>query len=153
MAALDQASKENYLGNPEVISKLLVRFVTESAQRRDSSTQAGEVERQERADAMALADIFLGRVPKFAPMIPWNSPGNIDEWIAAELKHSDVGGETPEELLASAMIHYLHGSFRIWDLASDGMAPEEWQARFTRHIQRFIHLLLGIPTPNDDEED
>jgi hypothetical protein len=57
MAALDQAFKENYLGDPKVVSKLLSDFSAEALRRRASGMDVEEAGICDNGHALALAEI------------------------------------------------------------------------------------------------
>lgn len=147
MAALDQASKENYLGDPKVVSKLLRDFSDEALRRRASEMDDEEARICDEVQAAALADIFLGKNPDYAPMIPWNSPGQIDRWLADELKHLKVTAETPELTVANVMHWILKDMFGFADLAEE---EKNWNIGAT--LENFTNVMLGISIYDDDEE-
>jgi hypothetical protein len=157
-AALDQASKENYLGDPEVVGNLLRTFRDAALKRRNSEMDSEEVSVCDHGHALALADIFLGKVPSYAPMIPWNSPGQIDRWVADELHRPGFEGQSPEHTIANAMACYLNDYFYIAKMLSQNPKPEDWvNAEMEKIDSRYVCLLLGIPyqekkpEPTDDE--
>ena len=62
IAALDQASKENYLGDPKVVRKLLSNFSTEALLRLDSEMDDEDARICDDEQAAALADIFSAKI-------------------------------------------------------------------------------------------
>lgn len=148
MAALDQASKENYLGDPKVVRKLLSDFSTEALRRLDSEMDDEEARICDDEQAAALADIFLGKNPAYAPMVPWNSSGQIDRWLADELKHLKVAEKTPELTVANVMHWILKDMFSFADLTEK---DRNWNIDAT--LENFTNVMLGISIYDDDEED
>ncbi len=97
--------------------------------------------------AAALADIFLGKNPDYAPMIPWNSPGQIDRWLADELKHLKVADKTPELTVANVMHWILKDMFSIANLAEE---DRNWNIDAT--LENFTNVMLGISIRDDDDD-
>ena len=158
IAALDQASKPNYLGDPEVVGNLLRKYRDAAVESRKSKMDPEERIVCDHGYALAMADIFLGKVPAFAPMIPWNSPGQIDRWIASELHRPGFDGQTPEQTVANAMACYLNDFFDLANILTHSPKPDNWVNTEMEKIDaRYVHLLLGIPNkekkpePTDDE--
>ena len=145
MAALDQASKENYLGDPKVVSKLLSDFSAEALRRRASGMDDEEANICDDSQAAAIADIFLGKSPDYAPMIPWNSPGQIDRWLADELKHLKVADKTPELTVANVMHWILKDMFSF-----TGLTEEDRNWNIDATLGNFTNVMLGISIRDDD---
>ena len=145
IAALNQASKENYLGDPKVVSKLLRDFSAEALRRRASGMDDEEANICDDSQAAAMADIFLGKSPDYAPMIPWNSPGQIDRWLADELKHLKVADKTPELTVANVMHWILKDMFSFTDLTEE---DRSWNIDAT--LGNFTNVMLGISIRDDD---
>ena len=153
MAALDQASKPNYLGDPEVVGNLLRKYRDAAVESRKSKMDPEERIACDHGYALAMADIFLGKMPAYAPMIPWNSPGQIDRWIASELHRPGFEGQTPEHTIANAMACYLNDNFDLAKALVQSPKSEEWaNAEMEKIDSRYIHLLLGIPYQEKVEE-
>jgi hypothetical protein len=158
VAALDQASKPNYLGDPEVVGNLLRKYRDAAVESRKSKMDPEERIACDHGYALAMADIFLGKVLAFAPMIPWNSPGQIDRWIANELHRPGFDGQTPEQTVANAMACYLNDFFDLAKIFIHSPKPDDWVNTEMEKIDtRYVHLLLGLPNkekkpePTDDE--
>jgi hypothetical protein len=153
MAALDQASKKNYLGDPEVVGNLLRKYRDAAVESRKSKMDPEERIACDHGYALGMADIFLGKVPAFAPMIPWNSPGQIDRWVASELHRPGFEGQSPEHTIANAMACYLNDNFDLAKAHVQSLKSEEWaNAEMEKIDSRYIHLLLGIPYQEKVEE-
>ena len=154
LAALDQAAKENYLGDPKVVSKLLSDFSADALQRRASAMGVEEANICDQGHALALADIFLGKVPAFAPMIPWNSPGHIDKWLANELYLFEIARETAELTVANAMVCYLDQVYAIEkDMAQSPLSDEWRNTEMNKNNVHYTNLLIGIPQNDSDDDD
>jgi hypothetical protein len=158
VAALDQASKPNYLGDPEVVGNLLRKYRDMAVESRKTKMDPAERMACDHGYALGMAEIFLGKVPAYAPIIPWNLPGQIDRWIASELHRSGFEGETPEQIVANAMLCYLQDNFDLAKSRVQSPKSEEWaNAEMEKIDSRYIHLLLGIPykekkqEPDDDD--
>ena len=153
MAALDQASKPNYLGDPEVVGNLLRKYRDAVVESRKSKMDPEERLACDRGYALGMADIFLGKVPTYAPMIPWNSPGQIDRWVADELHRPGFEGQTPEQTVANAMACYLNDNFDLAKALVQSPKSEEWaNAEMEKINTRYTHLLLGIPYKEKEQE-
>ena len=158
MAALDQASKPNYLGDPEVVGNLLRKYRDMAVESRNTILDPEERLACDHGYALGMAEIFLGKSPAYAPIIPWNSPGQIDRWIASELHRPGFEGETPEQIVANAMLCYLQDNFDLAKALVQSPKTEEWaNAEMEKIDTRYVHLFLGIPyqekksEPTDDE--
>jgi len=153
IAALNQASKENYLGDPKVVSKLLRDFSAEALRRRASGMDDEEANICDNSQAAAMADIFLGKSPNYASMIPWNSPGHIDNWLATEIFWAEIVGETSELTVANAMTCYLDQVYEFGKyFTKSPQSDETLKMEMDKNIVHYTHLLLGIPY-NDDVDD
>jgi hypothetical protein len=158
MAALEQASKENYLGDPKVVSKILSDFSAEALQHRASGMSAEKANFCDLGYALALADVFLGKVPNFAPMIPWNSPGQIDRWLETELREENVASESPEMTVAKSLNCYLKHIFSIYEMPKNGVPDGQWEWNIDATLENFTNVMLGVsirddePTEEDDDE-
>ncbi|HAO81021.1 MAG TPA: hypothetical protein DCQ92_19040 [Verrucomicrobia subdivision 3 bacterium] len=153
VAALDQASKPNYLGDPEVVGNLLRKYRDMAVESRKTKMDPEERMACDHGYALGMAEIFLGKAPSFAPMIPWNSPGQIDRWIASELHHPGFEGQTPEQTIANAILCYLQDNFDLAKAHVQSPKSEEWaNAEMEKIDSRYIHLFLGIPYQEKVEE-
>ena len=150
IAALNQASKENYLGDPKVVSKLLSDFSAEALRRRASGMDDEEANICDDSQAAAMADIFLGKSPDYAPMIPWNSPGQIDRWLADELKEEKVAAESPEMTVAKTLNCYLKHMFSIYEMPKNGVPDGQWEWNIDATLGNFTNVMLGISIRDDD---
>ena len=158
MAALDQASKPNYLGDPEVVGNLLRKYRDMAVESRNTILDPEERLACDHGYALGMAEIFLGKSPAYAPIIPWNSPGQIDRWIASELHRPGFEGETPEQIVANAMLCYLQDNFDLGKaLVQSPKSEKSANAEMEKIDARYTCLLLGIPyqekkaEPTDDE--
>jgi hypothetical protein len=157
-AALDQASKPNYLGDPEVVGNLLQKYRDMVVESRKKKMDPEERMACDHGYALGMAEIFLGMSPSFAPIIPWNSPGQIDRWVADELHRPGFEGETPEQTIANAMLCYINDNFDLArSLVQSPQSGERANAEMEKIDSRYVCLLLGIPyqekkpEPTDDE--
>jgi hypothetical protein len=158
VAALDAASKENYLGDPQVVGFLLRNYANTCLQRRshilgDVTEDSPEwpIKRTESAqadydDARRLADVFLGKNKMFNPIPAFNRPGVIDRWLVDELH---VAGDSPEEVVNRAVVTFL---LKFYDMANIIAAtPENEDTDDTNQMmidglmQKFTKLVMGIP--------
>jgi hypothetical protein len=158
IAALDQASKPNYLGDPEVVVNLLRKYRDAVVESHKSKMDPEERMACDHGYALGMAEIFLGKAPSFAPMIPWNSPGQIDRWVASELHRPGFEGQTPEQTIANAMLCYINDNFDLAKSLVQNPHSDNWtNAEMEKINARYTHLLLGIPykekeqEPDDDE--
>ena len=163
VAALDAASKDNYLGDPQVIGFLLRNYANTCLQRRsqilaDVTEDSPEwpIKRTESAqadydDARRLADVFLGKNKIFNPIPAFNRPGVIDRWLVDELH---VAGDSPEEVVNRAVVIFL---LKFYDMVNIIAAtPENEDTDKTNQMmidglmQKFTKLILGIPDWNKE---
>ncbi len=153
IAALDQASKPNYLGDPEVVGNLLRKYRDMVVESRKSKMDPEERMACDHGYALGMVEIFLGKAPSFAPMIPWNSPGQIDRWVASELHRPGFEGQTPEQTIANAMLCYINDNFDLAKSLVQSPQSDDWtNAEMEKIIARYTHLLLGIPYQVKEQE-
>ena len=159
-AALEQSSKPNYLGDPEVVGNLLRKYRDMAVESRNTILDPEERLACDHGYALGMAEIFLGKSPAYAPIIPWNSPGQIDRWIASELHRPGFEGQTPEQIVANAMLCYLQDNFDLAKALVQSSKSEEWaNAEMEKIDARYVHLFLGIPyqekveEPDDDDSE
>jgi hypothetical protein len=146
VAALEQSSKPNYLGDPEVVGNLLRKYRDMAVESRKTKMDPEERMACDHGYALGMAEIFLGKMPAYAPMIPWNSPGQIDRWIASELHRPGFEGENPEQIVANAMLCYLQDNFDLGKALVQSPQSEKWaNAEMEKIDSRYVHLFLGIP--------
>ena len=80
-------------------------------------------------------------------MIPWNSPGQIDRWLADELKHLKVVDKTPELTVANVMHWILKDMFSFADLTEK---DRNWNIDAT--LENFTNVMMGISIRDDDDD-
>ena len=145
------AVQENYLGNIGVVQYLLRDLAARAIDRYDpdrkTQSLAADVE-----DCMKLADIFLGKDPAYAPMPSWNVEGQIDRYVS---EHSEmkITGFTPREVMASVFINFLINMYELYTYAANGAKPEDWEWQVDAICDDTTNLLLGMQSPNLNQED
>jgi hypothetical protein len=153
IAALDQASKPNYLGDPDVVGNILRKYRDMVVETCGPKTDPDDKRACYHGFALGMADIFLGRASAYAPMIPWNSPGQIDKWIASVFHRPGFDSDTPEETIANALICYINDHFHVVRTCVENHKSEDWtNAEMGKVDSRYIHLMLGIPHPQDEQK-
>jgi hypothetical protein len=153
VAALDQASKPNYLGDPEVVGNLLRKYRDMVVESHKSKMDPEERMACDHGYALGMAEIFLGKVPAYVPMIPWNSPGQIDRWVASELHRPGFEGQTPEQTIANAMLCSINDNFDLAKSLVQNPHSDDWtNAEMEKINARYTHLLLGIPYKEKEQE-
>ena len=161
VAALDAASKENYLGDPQVVGFLLRNYANTCLQRRShilgdvpEDSPEWPIKRTESAqadydDARRLADVFLGKNKMFNPIPAFNRPGVIDRWLVDELH---LVGDSPEDNVCRAVVIFLVKFYELVNIIMDTPENEDTdetnQKMIDDHMQKFTKLILGIPDWN-----
>lgn len=163
VAALDAASKENYLGDPQVVGFLLRNYANSSLQQRsqiltgvdpDSDLWKTKVDESSQAaygEAQRLADVFLGKNKMFNPIPAFNRPGVIDRWLVDELH---LVGDSPEDNVCRAVVIFLVKFYELVNIIMDTPENEDTdetnQKMIDDHMQKFTKLILGIPDWNKE---
>ena len=163
-AAVNAASAENYLGDPQVVGFLLRNYANNCLQQRsqmldgvdpDSDLWKTKVDESSQAASDAarrLADVFLGKIKMFNPIPGFNRPGVIDRWLVDELH---VAGDSPEEVVYRAVVTFLLKFYDVVNIILESPENEDAdeidQMRIDDIMQRFTKLMLGIPDWNKEQ--
>ena len=132
MATPDISSKK-YLGDVQVVSRLLKAFA------REALTYSGDPDGFEAfldGKSRGLARVFLGQHAGF-PGPAWFGPGQIDVAVAQE---AGIASDDPEERVAGGLNDLV---FRLLSLAQD-KAPD-WKEQSGDILKRYTYVFMGIP--------
>ena len=140
-AAILRAAQPNYLGDLTVINKLLRTYAYTCLKRRATETPVHESSKMDVSEAHDLADIFLGKNKEYQPMLPWNSAGHIDRWLNDSL---EVEGDTPQEVVARAIVTFLLEIYRITKESDENPLPGRWEKEVDAASSNFTKLFIGI---------
>ena len=146
--ALEQATKPNYLGDPQVIERLLRNYVHTCLLRLEQmSDNRLEAAKMDMADAYKIADILLGKDEDYPPVLAWNKPGIIDRWLVDQ---TQVLGDTAEERVGRTLVIYL---CRMYDLLvqCQNNPHDADQILFDAIVEEFTNVLMGSPEWNSVE--
>lgn len=142
VAALQAASKPNYLGSIAVVDSILRNLAVQILNRREKMSKEDAAEANAK-DCDRLAVAFLGEDPAYAPMPVWNSEGHIDQFVAAALGWS---GRTPQQIMRGLFTEFVGDFNRLADYANTPGVPEDnWIWQSDALLESYIGFLLGIP--------
>ena len=146
--ALTQALQENYLGNPEVIEVLLRDFGRRAIARFDADHKEESVA-VDAKDCANMADIFLGNQPKdYPPMLWWNKPGCIDEFVSTQI---GVTG-SPEYVMTALFAMFISDAYSVYNFACEpGALDEQWDWLPDAITEQYLRILIGYLEPTTDE--
>ena len=138
--ALEAASTEKpYLGDWQTVNGLLRNF----AQRVLTHDHAHPDEFAQTVDhaSRELAKTFLGFNKAYAGP-KWNTPGNIDTYLAHRL---GVDSHDPEERVAGALLQLLQDLYELANTAQQQkLIGEQWAGEAGDIMRRYCNLFLGI---------
>lgn len=128
------------LGDTEIVSGLLNAFLQKLLSTPHDS--ADEFSQDVENTSKILAPVFLGKSDKVeAPS--WNSPGQIDEWLAQKLS---IESEDPEERVAGALVRFaIEYMTLVAKIESEKLISEQWEPESRGILSRYTHLFLGAP--------
>jgi hypothetical protein len=148
-AGVNQASGVNYLGNPETVQFLIRQYAWKAIERRETVKDVDEGSKSDMADAVELAKIFLGMNPLYTPIKPWNSPGQISDWLALKMNQQDID---PIETVASYLIGYLCDLYNLYKQSISGEKKENWGWQIDATVNTAANDLMGIELPTATKE-
>lgn len=145
-AAVQHAGANNYLGNPEVVSMLIRKWIDKAVERRNGET-GPQFAAAEGAEVRELARIFLGKDPNYIPVGEFNKPGGIDQFLR---EHEGVKDTDPENAVANTLLAAL------WDVLSilgkyDGQPVDLWGWQIQGRLEDYEQLFLGVPLVQEPE--
>lgn len=142
LAAAEGASQSNYLGDANLVERLVRDFFVRVFSERAKFHQSGDGDAAEKAidDACRrYAKVFMGESNAYVAQ-PWNSPHRLGNYLRAVVP--DVGDyETP----AIAYFHFLAVQALNASLAieSGQVSEAEVQASLTEVVHDAVDVLLG----------
>ncbi len=145
-SGIEQAEKENYLGDPEVVETLLrqtLSLVCENFSEPEEKFLA-----LVKSECERLAKIFLGEDPQYAPIDGWNKPGFIDKYLDQKNGHES---ESPEASLFGCFASFITSAIKIINYAGEpDVKDEHWNWQVDDLLNEYTHVLLGIPYHDGD---
>ena len=113
-----QASAPNYLGNLELVDRLVRSFVADIMSRFDEVSMGRMVPNDaaaaDQADCFKMADIFAGKDQRFSPVPGWNGKALAD-FIRQRMYSAVQGGEDDRSVIAQAfavLAHHVYEAIR-----------------------------------------
>jgi len=149
---MEVVASPNYLGDSETVEWLLRNYISQALQRFDPEKKDESVQ-SDISDALALADIFLGKDERYPAVPAWNKEGAIDVWLREQGVNR---GSTPREIVATAIVQCLAAVYRLYNQSVMGELEENWGFQVGGVVERTARLLLGIPefdNPPGEEPD
>jgi hypothetical protein len=140
VAALELASRPNYLGDTAVVVGLLRNLALTALKRRET-LPAEDANKLNEADCWRLAGIFLGRDRHFTPM-PWNSEGQVARFVAQQLDWPD---SRPELVMRNMFAGFIGDFYRLADYVAEGATEDNWVFQVQGQVETYRDLLLGVP--------
>lgn len=149
-AAETEAGKQEFLGDPTVVEKVLIALARESLNAH-RAVVSGLITIQDAAfieekEIEARTRIFLGRDKAYAIDPNWNKPGVIDGFLGKELGITVRG---TENIIKEAFGRFLIEVRQHFDVTEHPNFTEaEWKAEIHSDIVTFRDLFLGLkPQP------
>lgn len=131
--AFKESSRENYLGDINVVGQILRSEIADVLAQPDGSRMV----RTAAAAAQSLAKTFLGRNSEFAAMSNWNADGFINKFVERE---TTVGTGTA----LSVMERYFLAMFSEFISIASKDEPD-WKEQADNALDGYVATLLGIP--------
>lgn len=151
VAAFETATKDNYLGNPEVVETELRLLLSDILQAREKRQTASITEDEARDACNArmekTARMMLGQTG-LRPVVGWNQPGGIDEYVAKELNISEPD---PVRRIILALWMLTKEICALVKQEEEGQPEENTRWQMEEAIAQMTRNFLGIPQPTDDE--
>ena len=147
LVALEAASGESYLGDPKFVEAALRQFALDAANRCRVEVDAAGAYRTDVAAAEKMADIFLGENSAYTPMLPWNSPGQIDVFVAEQVAaglECFVLGYTPKQTMTNTFLLLTADVHSMIQCAGENSDPDGWKKNLDASLENFKNILLGI---------
>ncbi len=149
--ALDAASQECYLGNPQIVWDIIAMFNKGIVDRRPLSSDEADYKLAlvaDKAECYRMADIFLGRVEGYTPIGAWSTEGHIADHAASIMGLEPI--DDKRETLAASFGAHVLAMYRAIDSARSGEPDEVWEAAVMSANYALRAALLGLPDPNVD---
>jgi hypothetical protein len=148
IASLTLADHPGYLGDPAVVDAILRGFVKNFYDLKFASQDEHSANLETIKESFKIAGYFLGDGGGFAPVLPWNTPGYIDQHLKREF---GITGGTPQETVAWTLCTMLMDFNRLAEQIAAGALPENTDWQPDAIIQTYTHLLMGIPLVDDSD--
>jgi hypothetical protein len=150
IAALNNAAKENYLGDPAIIDGLLQLYGKEIVDRLDE-VAAGRITNraagmEDTKGATRLARIFTGKEAGYQPMGTWNTGGELSRFLRREFGITEKDNTDTVEVFMVNFALCIRYAYKL--MQEDPIS--DWQGSIDDSLQIFSGCLLGVPRPKDD---
>lgn len=145
--SLDPDGK-TYLGDPEQVEMILRAFIADVMARRaiQHTPESWEEAKALDRDAIErLVNIFLGRDDAFETIGSWNVDSSLPMWCARTLGIKWDGAKDDELVMKDTFAGLMLEVLQEIDRDGDDIPDEDWQAAVDDAIQKWTHMLLGIP--------
>lgn len=142
--SLKDALKDNYLGSPEVVQRILGEQIEEILDllRQASSISSDEFRQQVVANGLKFSAIFAGENPDYKPVIGWNSRvAGLNARLRVQLgdywkKHRDECDNDPYRALYGWLVWALYDAIKADDRDITDM-------KMADRLQTVTRMLLG----------
>jgi hypothetical protein len=137
--SLSAATKDNYLGDPEVLDSLLEFWSAEFVERLQDGATASAIAS---TISSRLGRILLGKNEEYSPVRKWNAPGGIDVFCKDLFKLRD-------KTSAGVMYHTVLTFFDalcnlIVEAGSPEFLEETWQTKRKQLITKYSYIFRGV---------
>ncbi len=134
-----------YLGDPQIVGKLLQGIARETIQCRIASKQGILSEEDARAieekEAAGAARALLGRDKKYDVDSNWNVPGVIDGFIKTELNLQEKGAEP---ILTAGLMKFVGEVHKRLDLLNNPSQNPKAENEIQDIIEQYRNVFLGL---------
>lgn len=129
-----------YLGDWQTVNGLLRTYAHQVLTADHASAQ--DLRRAADRGARLLARAFLGQDKRYA-VLPWNSPGQIDVYVA---RRCGIQSDDPEERVAGALVRMVADLYTLAQtIENQQLVNEQWTGEAGDTIRRCTNLLMGMP--------
>lgn len=145
---LAKVAHEGFLGDYKVVQSLLRQWAF-SILTSDHSDEKAVLKNIDES-ARKLAQVFLGADPRY-PGNPWNSPGQIDVYVSDQAR---IESDSPEERIAGALLKMIKLLYDVQLEVNKGeLVHEQWEVAVDGIFEKYAHMMLGIPLPDEGEDE
>jgi 5'-3' exonuclease len=139
--ALRNASKDNYLGDIDIVYKYLSHQIHKVMELFENTDDPSDYIMTVERIGTQTATTFLGMDAEYAEVPGWNEPGKIDEFLAAEL---GLAERSPKDRIKHAFSMLIDEMLNTAEYAgTPGILDEQWQFQVQGHLNEFARLFVG----------
>jgi hypothetical protein len=152
--ALEKASKDNYLGDPVLVERMLRNFVGRIFFRYEQCVSGvitqEEAKSGDKADCQHLGEIFAGESSDYSSVGDWNGEGLV-RYLRELIGEEHCPGTTNVEVITQVMALLALEVYGLINGLNHGEDEVETRELVEQKISDWKHALLGLPPPGEDE--